>query len=229
MRSEKSVVGQNFMSNKFLRLMIPVLFAAVTHSALQVYLERLSHGQFSGSFFSFLPGYFNGVYAGIGMPGNFAFHGMHLWYLLFLFVYSLICFRLFIWLKGGGRELLNRITSLLTIPGLMYVGFSIPLLMMKAIIPSAVLDVGNGGWGFLYYIWFLISGFIIVSSDQLQRHIMSQRWVSLLLGVGLSFIYLYQLFSLSRVDFPVGISDWISACFSFSVPGAGYLLSSDLV
>jgi len=204
-----------FYVDKFLRLMIPVLFASVTHSVLQVYLERLSHGQFSGSFFSFVPGYFNGVYAGIGMPGNFAFHGMHLWYLLFLFVYSLICYRLFIWLKGGGRVLLNRITSLFTTPGLMYVGFMIPLLMMKLLIPSAVLDVGNGGWGFLYYIWFLISGFIIVYSDPLQRHIMSQRWVSLLLGVGLSSVYLYQLFSLSRVDFPAGISDWINSLLFF--------------
>jgi glucan biosynthesis protein C len=209
-----------FYVDKFLRLMIPVLFASVTHSVLQVYLERLSHGQFSGSFFSFVPGYLNGIYIGIGMPGNFAFHGMHLWYLLFLFVYSLICYRLFIWLREGGREILDRITSLFTAPGLMYVGFSIPLLLMKAFIPSAVLDVGNGGWGFLYYIWFLISGFIIVSSDRLQRHMMNQRWVSLLLGVGLSSVYLYQLFSLSRVELPAGIGDWInSLLFFFSAWG----------
>ena len=39
-----------FCRNKFLRLMIPVLVASLTHSALQVYLERLTHGQFSGSF-----------------------------------------------------------------------------------------------------------------------------------------------------------------------------------
>ncbi|MBT8356807.1 MAG: acyltransferase, partial [Deltaproteobacteria bacterium] len=97
---------RKFYVDKFLRLMIPVLIASVTHSALQVYLERLTHGQFSGSFLSFLPEYFNGVYAAIGMPGNFAFHGMHLWYLLFLFLYSLICYRLFIWLKGSGREFL---------------------------------------------------------------------------------------------------------------------------
>ena len=85
----KSGSWSRFYVDKFMRLMIPVLVASVTHSALQVYLERLAHGQFSGSFFSFLPEYFNGVYLGIGMPGNFAFHGMHLWYLLFLFIYSL--------------------------------------------------------------------------------------------------------------------------------------------
>jgi hypothetical protein len=211
----KSGGWKKFYVDKFLRLMIPVLFASVTHSILQVYLERLTHGQFAGSFFAFLPKGFNGVYLGIGMPGNFAFHGMHLWYLLFLFIYSLLCYRLFIWLKGRGREILNRITSFLTLPGLIYLGFSAPLLIMKVLIPPTVLDVGNGGWGFLYYIWFLISGFIIVSSKRLQGHIMNQRWISLLLGVGLSSAYLYQLFSPSRVVFPILITDWIYTLLSF--------------
>ena len=210
----KSSGWWRFYVDKFLRLMIPVLVASVTHSALQVYLERLNHGQFSGSFFSFLPEYFNGVYLGIGMPGNFAYHGMHLWYLFFLFIYSLICYRLFIWLKGTGREILNRIMTMFAIPGLMYIWFSIPLLIMKALIPQAVLNAGSGGWGFLYYIWFLISGFMIISSDRLQQQIKNQRWISLLLGMVLSTVYLYQLFSPSRVVLPAWISDWIYTLLS---------------
>jgi len=211
----KSGDWKRFYVDKFLRLMIPVLIGSVTFSILQVYLERLTHGQFAGSFFSFLPKYFNGVYLGIGMPGNFAFHGMHLWYLLFLFIYSLMCYRLFTWLKGSGREFLNRITSFFAMPGLMYLGFPVPLLIMKVLIPPTVLDVGNGGWGFLYYIWFLISGFIIVSSNRLQQHIMNQRWISFLLGAGLSSAYLYQLFSQSRLVFPAWITDWIYTLLSF--------------
>jgi len=151
----------------------------------------------------------------IGMPGNFAFHGMHLWYLFFLFLYSLISYRLFIWLKGNGREVLNRITTIVAIPGLMYLWFSIPLLIMKALIPQTVLNVGTGGWGFLYYFWFLISGFMIVSNDQFQQHIKNQRWISLLLGAVLSTVYLYQLFSPSRMVFPGWINDWIYTLLSF--------------
>jgi len=211
----KSSGWSRFYVDKFLRLMIPVLLASITHSALLVYLERLTHGQFSGSFFSFLPEYFSGVYLGIGMPGNFAYHGMHLWYLFFLFIYSLVCYPLFIWLKGSGREILNRIMKLSAIPGLMYLWFSIPLLIMEALIPEAVLSVGSGGWGFLYYIWFLIAGFMIVSSERLQQQIKNQRWISLLLGVVLSTIYLYQLFSPSRMVFPAWIGDWIYTLLSF--------------
>ena len=211
----KSGGWPKFYVDKFLRLMIPVLLASVTHSALQVYLERLTHGQFSGSFFSFLPRYFDGVYLATGMPGNFAYHGMHLWYLFFLFLYGLICYRLFIWLKAGGREILNRITSLFAIPGLVYLWFVLPLLIMRALIPQAVLDAGSGGWGFLYYIWFLISGFLIVSSNRLQHNIKNQRWISLLLGVVLMSAFLYQSFSSSRVVFPLWISDWIYTLLSF--------------
>jgi peptidoglycan/LPS O-acetylase OafA/YrhL len=211
----KSGGWPKFYVDKFLRLMIPVLLASVTHSALQVYLERLTHGQFSGSFFSFLPRYFDGVYLATGMPGNFAYHGMHLWYLFFLFLYGLVCYRLFIWLKAGGREILNRITSLFAIPGLVYLWFVLPLLIMRALIPQAVLDAGSGGWGFLYYIWFLISGFLMASSDRLQHNIKNQRWISLLLGVVLMSAFLYQSFSSSRVVFPLWISDWIYALLSF--------------
>jgi len=212
----KSGGWRRFYVDKFLRLMVPVIVASITHSAIQVYLERLTHGQFSGSFFSFLPGYFSSIYFGIGLPGNFAFHGMHLWYLLFLFLYGLVCYRLFIWLNGNGQAIVNRISALAAIPGLMYLWFPIPLLIMKAIIPGAVLDVGAGGWGFLYYIWFLISGFMIMSSERLQQHIKNMCWVSLLLGLVLSTVYLYQLFSPSRLAFPAWISNWIYTLLSFS-------------
>ncbi len=212
----KSAQWRKFYVDKFLRLMIPLIIGSVTHSALQIYLERTSHGQFSGSFFSFLPEYFKGVYLDIAMPGNFAFHGMHLWYLLFLFLYSLICYRLFIWFKASGQEILNRITSFFAIPGLMYLGFPLPLLLLKVLIPKAVLDAGSGGWGFLYYIWFLIAGFIIVSSNRLQQQIINQRWISIVIGVGLSSAYLYQLFSPSRLVFPAEITDWINTLLSFT-------------
>ena len=71
-----------FVKDKVLRLLVPLLVGDFTHASLQVYLERFTHGQFSGSYFQFLPHYFKGFYEG-GNPasGNFALTGMHLWYL----------------------------------------------------------------------------------------------------------------------------------------------------
>lgn len=212
---KKTSDWKNFYSNKFTRLMVPVIFATVTHSALQIYLERISHSQFSGSFISFLPGYFSGLYLEIGGAGNFAFHGMHLWYLLFIFFYSLLCYRLFTWLAGNARQLMNRITTLFAFSGLMYLLFPVPLLIMKMIIPHSVLSVGNGGWGFLYYLWFLISGFVIVSNDRLTGHIEEKRDLSLLLAVIFTSIYLYQSFNLSGIEFPAFVSPWIHSCLRY--------------
>ena len=204
-----------FFTDKILRLMVPVLFASVTHSALQIYLERLTHGQFTGSFLSFVPQYFHGVYMGIGAPGNFAWHGMHLWYLFFLFLYSIIFYRLFTWFKGSGQEVIGRIMAFSARPGTMYIWFSLPLILLKVLIPGAVLNVGSGGWGFLYYIWFLIAGFMIVSDNNFQQRIQSQRRLSLSLGVVLSIAYLSQLFGLTGVTLPGGANDWVISGLCF--------------
>src|SRR3989304_3991520 len=60
-----------FFKDKVLRLLVPLLVAMFTYASLQIYLERITHGQFSGSYFQFLPHYFEGVYLGVGSTGHF--------------------------------------------------------------------------------------------------------------------------------------------------------------
>ena len=206
---------KKFYSNKFLRLMIPVLVAVITHAAVQIYLDRLSHHRFSGSFVSFISQYLNGLYLEIGSIGNFPFHGMHLWYLLLLFIYSLLCYGPFLWLKGAGAGLLDRAAKLAAVPGLMYLWLALPLAVIKALIPHPVLSVGQGGWGFLYYIWFLMAGFIIMSSDHLQRRIKEQRLTSLALGAIFISAYIFQAFTTWRPPVPESLYDWMSALLNF--------------
>jgi glucan biosynthesis protein C len=86
--SLRSRTGSSFLKERFFRIMIPWLVTGMfIMGPIQVYLERLSHGQFEGNFFQFLPHYFDGLY---GFGGNFAFHGMHLWYLMQLSIFSVI-------------------------------------------------------------------------------------------------------------------------------------------
>jgi hypothetical protein len=100
---------------------------------------------------------------------------------------------------------------------------------MKAVIPQPVLEAGSGGWGFLYYLWFLISGFLLVSSDPIQNRVKNQRWISLFLGIVLSTAYMYQLFSPSRLMFMGGNSEWMNYslsifsawCWLFAIIGFG--------
>ena len=85
-----------FIKDRIKRLVVPLIFGIFILSPHQVYLERFTHHQFKGSFIDFIPYYFHGWYA---LGGNFAWMGLHLWYLLLLFIFSVILLPLFLFIK----------------------------------------------------------------------------------------------------------------------------------
>jgi len=186
----KGGVG-TFFKDKAFRLLVPLVVAMFTHASWQVYLERITHGQFSGSYFAFLPHYFEGVYLGVGGDGNFAFAGMHLWYLMILFLYCGIFYPLFHWWKGNGRGALEKIGNLLASPWTMWLVMAFPIFILDLFIDDTPWAFGSGGWGFLYYIFFLLYGFVIASHERLQTNIRKSRWAYLIAGLILSAVYGY--------------------------------------
>jgi glucan biosynthesis protein C len=181
----KGRVGR-FVKSKVLRLLVPLVVGIFTHAILAVYLERLTHGEFDGSFFEFLPHYFEGLYPYNG--GNFAWMGMHLWYLEILFVFSLLFLPLFLWFKSrSGQRVLSRLGDILAMPGAVY------LLILPTILLVNLLDTHSflgsrewGGWSPIVYITFFLSGFVIISSARLQKSIQRLRWLSLAMGITLA-------------------------------------------
>jgi hypothetical protein len=171
----KERVGK-FVKDKFLRLFVPLIVGIFTHSALQVYLERLSHGEFSGSFIEFYPRYFEGLY---GFGGNFGWMGIHLWYLEMLFIFSLIFLPLFSLLMGGrGQRILTGLGNVLAIPGLAIL-LTLPItLILNFVDESSPLGMDVfGGWSILSHAWFFLSGFVIASNERLQQSIQRLRWL----------------------------------------------------
>jgi hypothetical protein len=157
---------------------VPLLVGIFTHAMWQVYLERITHHQFVGSFWAFIPHYFDGWYA---FGGNFAWMGLHLWYLLILFVYSLMCYPLFLWLLAGfGKHLLAGLCGLLALPGAVYL-LGVPVAaLMAALNPYAVLGGRDfGGWPLPVYLLFFVYGFALISHEGLRTRIQQQRWISL--------------------------------------------------
>jgi peptidoglycan/LPS O-acetylase OafA/YrhL len=164
------------------RLLVPLIVGTFTHIAFQVYLERLHQGTISGSFLEFYPHYFEGMY---GFGGNFAWMGMHLWYLEALFLFSLLLLPLFLWLKNSrrGRGALQGLGDFLARPGAAY------LLALPAYLLINVLDPDSwgtdvmGGWSIFIYLGFFVSGFVVFSHERLLECIQRLRWVSLAGGV----------------------------------------------
>lgn len=192
-----------FVKDKVLRLLVPLLVGMFTHASLQVYLERITHSQFSGSYFQFIPQYFQGVYE-FGNPasGNFATTGIHLWYLYWLFLFSILLYPLVRWLKGRGRDILSRLGDLLSLPGAVYT-LALPTLLLLAFASpdNPIKAEQEAGWPLLIYLWLTLAGFLVVSSKRLQVSIQQLRWISFTLATLSVGVYLYQSIQLGWPSF----------------------------
>lgn len=176
----KSGVGK-FIKDKVLRLLVPlVTMGIIIFGVVQMYLEDLTHGQFSGSFLEFVPYYFQ-------TSIFFESWGVHLWYLKMLFIFCLVFLPLFLWLKrGSGQGVLAKSGNLLASPGAVYL-LSLPTILCLVLTNRESFwgDLGWGGGSILTHATFFLSGFLIVSHEGLQKNIQRFRWLSLALAVTL--------------------------------------------
>jgi peptidoglycan/LPS O-acetylase OafA/YrhL len=186
-----------YLLSRIKRLAVPLLFGIfVIIAPWQVYLERVSHNQYSGPFWRWYPHYFEGWF---GLGGNFAWMGVHLWYLEFLFVFSVITLPLFLYLRSpAGLRLLEGLFRLLSRPGAIFL-LAVPLAIMTFIsttppIKRSILgNEGFGGWSFFPYLILLIIGYVLATSEELTRAMERHRVPALLTGI-LSFVLGYAVY-----------------------------------
>jgi len=194
----------SFVKERILRILIPLVGIGIFVLAPpQVYLERISKGEFSGTFFQFYPHYFDGLY---GFGGNFAFHGMHLWFLLDLFVFSLIALPLFLPRGKTGESLISKLAILFEKPWALLLLF-IPLAAVSIL--ADVIGMGwtreMGRWDMLSYLVFFIYGYLIFSSTKIQEVIRRYSVPALVVAVVSSVLELYFEFG---VNLPHIFSVW---------------------
>ena len=165
--SLRSRNGGSFLKERFFRIMVPWFITGIfVMSPPQVYLERLSHGEFDGSFFQFLPHYFDGLYTS---GGNFAWMGLHTWYLMMLSVFSVVLLPL-LWVPVGVVALLSSAIGL---------GFTEQM----------------GSWDILSYAMFFTLGYMLFASPGLQESIRKQGGWFLLAAVAFSALHMVLKFS----------------------------------
>jgi peptidoglycan/LPS O-acetylase OafA/YrhL len=193
-----------FAKDKALRLGVPLIVGIFTHVMLQVYLEKITHQEFFGTFWEFIPTYFKGWY---GFGGNFAWMGLHLWYLLMLLVFALALYLLLVWLCGPARMALDALTRFLSLPGAMYLLAAPTILAVVLLDPQSLLGRRVwGGWSLAAHAWFFIAGFVVLSSEPLQARIKQWRWVSS--GLGVLIMAGLVAFNQARGDPLFGTTDW---------------------
>jgi surface polysaccharide O-acyltransferase-like enzyme len=178
---------RQFIVSRLKRLVVPLVFGIfVVIAPLEVYLERLTHGRFSGSFWQFYPHYFEGWY---GFGGNFAWVGIHLWYLEILFCYSMLALPVFLYLKTPrAAAQIGKAAGLLCRPGAIFL-LCLPIVALEyianlpAVRQTALGIRGFGGWSILPYFPLLVLGYLVAADGRLGTAIERHRIVALVLVV----------------------------------------------
>jgi glucan biosynthesis protein C len=171
-----------FLRARVLRLLVPLAFGILVLGPPQIYLERLTHAEFQGSFLEFLPLYYRDwrVYG-----GNFAWSGVHLWYLEYLFLFTIVLLPLFAVLKRPtGQRMTGSLARLSARPGAIFL-WVLPAVLLIILgdpyglmRPAPTEDVGR-----LFFAPFVIYGFLVFSDLRIQQAIIRQRRIALVLAL----------------------------------------------
>jgi glucans biosynthesis protein C len=207
--SMKSRNSSRYISNRLKRLVIPFIFGTfVLLVPVQVWIERSSHAQFHGTFIEFYPHYFEGFYA---FGGNFAWMGLHLWYLEILFVFTLLTLPLFIFLKRARiQEPISGAAAFFAKKGAIYL-LGIPLFLMEWLVnlqPHGAGFRAFGGWSLFSYLVTFVIGFLIACDLRYREALERSRFISLALGLlttSLTFFFPIDLASLGDFGYTVKI------------------------
>jgi peptidoglycan/LPS O-acetylase OafA/YrhL len=197
-----------YIRERVTRLLIPFIVGAIVLTPIQAYFELTHKGWWQGgSIVEFLLSseartYFYTEYNPLTIgPEIFAHLGYHLWFVGFLFAFSLLALPVFSWLNGdSGKRFITLFARLANWRGGLLL-FAIPLVLIGYILQPFLS--GYTGWpSFLFLFVFFISGYILIADQKFIQAIRRDRWLHLLLGIACTLFF----FSVAA-GVPVG--DWL--------------------
>lgn len=174
----KRSFGQ-YAGERVRRLFVPLVFGMLVIVPPQIYIEWLFRGRFSGSYSAFYPEVFNfQPYHDGGTGGAFSWH--HLWFITYLFLFSLLSIPVFGWLKSaGGQRFTTAFGRLIALPGgalgVMIVSILASQYALRPYFPDETHALIND-WAYfaenLLLFWF---GYLLVSRQDFWTILTEQR------------------------------------------------------
>jgi glucans biosynthesis protein C len=160
-----------YVRERFLRLFIPLAFGILTFLPFTIYIQH-------SDVLSLQEGYARFFQIDLeqldGMSG--AFTPAHLWFILFLFVYSLAGLPVFLWLRSEkGKRVLTALGATIRAP-LSLILWGIPLTLAAA---TGILGDMNP----LYYFLIFFYGFVLASDVSFQHSVDRLTWAALAFGI----------------------------------------------
>lgn len=175
---------RQYANERVMRLFIPLLIGAILFTPLQAYIEwshKTQTGVFEGPFSEFVINRGVGYQPGFS-PMIFGWLGYHLWFLGFLFAYSLIALPVFEWLnRDGGRRFVEWLAKVSEGRGGLLI-FILPLVLVQIILRPFFL--AEHDWAdFAFTLIFFVSGYILYADERFLRAIKRDWPIALALGI----------------------------------------------
>ena len=157
------------------KLLIPLLFGLLLLAPMQTFFAELFHNGYAGSYLAQYILFFTKPTDLSGYHGGFT--PAHLWFILYLFVISMIALPLMRMYKKSKKQLQTQKIPLIALVTLFLVpGFS-----------QVILDISGKSVG--EYLAYFLLGFFIMSKDDIQEKLRKYRF--LLLGFAVSCVAVY--------------------------------------
>lgn len=171
--------ARGYLRERAKRLLVPLALGFLVIVPPQVYMERLAQGAAYRSFLEFWPS----VLQGRPYPqGNTSWH--HLWFIAYLFLYSVAALPLFLYLRSGhGRRVRASIQARLAGPALYALGLPLGVVLATLYVRwSGPQDIIHD-WGHLvFYFGFFVFGYLLAEAEGAWRWMETNRRASLLLA-----------------------------------------------
>jgi len=174
--------GRQFLVERAKRLLIPYILGCILLSPVQFYLEWIHKDWYRGSFMAFIPRLWQSLRDETIGPSFFEALGSHLWFLAFLFLFSLIALPLFLWLKTEpGWRFISRLGALGERRGGILL-LAIPVVLVRFALQP--FFPGYTDWAdFLYMLFFFVAGYLLYADERLTLAVRRDGRVALITGL----------------------------------------------
>jgi hypothetical protein len=163
--------AEQYIRERFFRLFIPLAFGLLTFVPFTVYIQHSDVLSLQEGYASFFRIDLNQL---DGMNGTFT--PAHLWFILYLFVFSLVGLPIFHWLRSEkGRSILERLATVTETP--------LSLTILGILLTLAAATGILGDMNPLYYFLIFFFGFVFASDVRFQISIDRLTWIALAYGV----------------------------------------------
>jgi peptidoglycan/LPS O-acetylase OafA/YrhL len=159
---------REFLAERTARLLVPFVVGTLLLAPFQALIEGTHEGTFDGPLAAF-PGWW---IASLGWAADSGFSpsvfgvGYHLWFLGFLFAFSVIALPLCAWLMGRrGTDAIAALAGrVAAVPGAT-LGFALPIGVL--LVAGVPLGSDEHDWAeFLWYFGYFLTGFVLLSDER---------------------------------------------------------------